>query len=68
MKALKILILLLIAAVIIVVGGAAAFIAFSDPNDFKDLIAEKVRDQTGRELTLEGPLEWAFWPKLKWVM
>jgi len=65
MKALKILILLLIAAVIIVVGGAAAFIAFSDPNDFKDLIAEKVRDQTGRELTLEGPLEWAFWPKLK---
>ncbi len=65
MKALKILVLLLIAAVIIVVGGAAAFVAFSDPNDFKDLIAEKVRDQTGRELTLEGPLEWAFWPKLR---
>ena len=65
MKALKILVLLLIAAVIIVVGGAAAFVAFSDPNDFKELIAEKVRDQTGRELTLEGPLEWAFWPKLR---
>ncbi len=65
MKALKILVQLLLAAYIIVVGGAAAFVAFSDPNDFKDLIAEKVRDQTGRELTLEGPLEWAFWPKLR---
>jgi uncharacterized protein involved in outer membrane biogenesis len=65
MKALKILVFLIVAAVIVVVGGGAALIAFSDPNDFKGLIADKVRDQTGRELALDGDLEWAFWPKLR---
>ena len=65
MKALKLLILLLIVAFIIVVGGGAAFIAFSDPNDFKEMIAEKVREETGRTLSLDGDLEWAFWPKIR---
>jgi AsmA protein len=48
-----------------VVGGIAAFIATTDPNDYKDEIVARVRAATGRELTLEGPLEWAFWPKLR---
>ena len=65
MKALKLLLLLLVAAVVIVVGGGAAFLAFSDPNDFKETIAEKVREETGRTLSLDGDLEWAFWPKIR---
>ena len=65
MKALKLLVLLLIVAFIIVVGGGAAFIAFADPNDFKEMIAEKVREETGRTLSLDGDLEWAFWPKIR---
>ena len=65
MKALKLIVVLAILLVIIVVGGVAAFVAFSDPNDFKEQIAAKVQEQTGRALTLEGELEWAFWPKIK---
>lgn len=65
MKVLKILFLLLVLAVVAVVGAVAAFLAFSDPNDFKPVLAQRVRDATGRELTLDGPLSWGFWPKLR---
>lgn len=65
MQALKILVVLFVVAVIIVVGGGTAFIVFSDPNDFKNLVIEKVHDSTGRTLSLDGDLEWAFWPKLR---
>jgi len=64
MKALKILVGLAVLLVIVVLGGVAAFISFADPNDFKQQIADKVFEQTGRALTLEGDLQWAFWPKL----
>lgn len=65
MKVLKTLVILVVVAVIVVVGGVAAFVAFSDPNDFKGTIVEQVRDETGRELSLEGQLEWGFFPKLR---
>ncbi len=65
MKAIKIILILAILLVVIVVGGVTAFVAFADPNDFKEQIAEKVFEQTGRALTLEGDLEWAVWPKIK---
>ncbi|MGR8918945.1 MAG: AsmA family protein [Gammaproteobacteria bacterium] len=64
MKALKILFFVVFLVVVVVVGGIAAFIGFADPNDFKETIATKVRDATGRELALEGDLEWGFWPKI----
>jgi len=65
MKVFKILVLVLVLLVVVVVGGIAAFINFADPNDFKDLIADKVRTATGRELSLVGPLEIGVWPKIR---
>ena len=65
MKALKLLVVLVVVLVLVVVGGIAAFISFADPNDFKDRIAAEVLEETGRTLTLDGDLEWAFWPKLR---
>ncbi len=65
MKLIKILLMLIFTVVIVAVGAIAAFIGFADPNDFKARIAAEVRDSTGRELVLDGPLEWAFWPKIK---
>ncbi|MFP6680558.1 MAG: AsmA family protein, partial [Gammaproteobacteria bacterium] len=65
MKALKLIGVLAILLVIIIAGGVAAFVALSDPNDFKEQIAARVLAETGRTLTLEGELEWAFWPKVK---
>lgn len=65
MKAIKFLFILAIVLVVVVVGGVAAFFAFADPNEFKDQIVEQVAEATGRQLSLEGDLEWAFWPKIK---
>lgn len=65
MKALKLLVTLVVVLVLVVVGGIAAFVSFADPNDFKDKIAAEVHAETGRTLTLDGDLEWAFWPQLK---
>ena len=65
MKALKALILVLVVVVVLVVGGVAALLAFVDPNDFKEQIADQVREATGRELVLEGPLELGLYPKIK---
>ncbi|MEQ8231038.1 MAG: AsmA family protein, partial [Gammaproteobacteria bacterium] len=65
MKALKALILIVVVLVVLVVGGVAAFLALVDPNDYKDEIAAKVREATGRELVLEGPLELGLYPKIR---
>lgn len=65
MKLIKTLLILVVVIVVLAVGGVAAFIGFADPNDFKGLIADKVREATGRELTIAGNLEWGFYPKLR---
>jgi AsmA protein len=56
----------------LVVGGllalfivlAVALTLLFDPNDYKDGIIKAVKDQTGRELRIEGKLGWSFFP---WV-
>jgi AsmA protein len=56
----------------LVVGGllalfivlAVALTLLFDPNDYKDQIIKAVKDQTGRELRIEGKLGWSFFP---WV-
>ncbi|MGR8949262.1 MAG: AsmA family protein [Gammaproteobacteria bacterium] len=65
MKAIKFLIILAIVFVLVVIGGVAAFFAFADPNDFKEHIIAQVQQETGRQLSLDGDLEWAFYPKLR---
>ncbi|MGE0482517.1 MAG: AsmA family protein [Gammaproteobacteria bacterium] len=65
MKAIKILLIVIVVAVVVVVGGAAVFLSTFDPNDHKDAIAAKVQEATGRTLSLEGPIEMAFWPKIR---
>ncbi|MDA0823926.1 MAG: AsmA family protein [Proteobacteria bacterium] len=65
MKAIKYFLIFTILLVVVVVGGISAFVGLVDPNDFKEQIATKVFDETGRQLTLDGDIEWAFWPKIK---
>ena len=64
MKILKLLVILAVLLVIVVIGGIATFITFADPNDFKEEIATRVFEKTGRALILDGELEWALWPKI----
>jgi AsmA protein len=50
--------------VLVVAGGAAAIVMLVDPNDYRDEIADKVREATGRELILGGELGLSIFPNI----
>ncbi|MGJ7459185.1 AsmA family protein [Halomonas sp. RA08-2] len=59
--------ILLAAVGILAVLAVAAVVyvtTFFDPEDLKPRLIEVVRDQSGLELALEGPLTWSFYPRL----
>lgn len=41
---------------------AVAIVFLVDPNDYRDRIAEAVKEETGRDLAIEGDLELSFFP------
>lgn len=49
---------------IIVIGAAAITLAYIDPNDYKDTIAKKVKEETGRDLSIDGNIDLTFYPWL----
>ena len=59
LKIAAILLGILLALLVLLVVGITVFI---DPNQYKDRIIEAVRDNTGRELTIEGKMGWSFFP------
>ncbi|MGF1725514.1 AsmA family protein [Photobacterium nomapromontoriensis] len=54
----------LLAVVLLAVIGIAALLALVDPNQFKPLIAEQVKKNTGRDLVIEGDIDWRFFPSI----
>ncbi|EPC02901.1 hypothetical protein L861_24145 [Litchfieldella anticariensis FP35 = DSM 16096] len=65
MKALLRTLLAVIGVLGLVVVAAVVYITtFFDPNDLKPRLIEVVRQQSGLELSLEGPLSWSFYPRL----
>jgi AsmA protein len=63
-KTLKILGLVAGGLLAVFIIAAVALTLLFDPNDYKDEIIKAVKDQTGRELRIEGKLGWSFFP---WV-
>ncbi len=49
---------------IIIIGAFLALVLLVNPNDFKPLIKEQVEAKTGRQLTMDGDIEWSFFPSL----
>jgi len=49
---------------IIAIGAVAITLAYLDPNDYKDTIASKVKDETGRDLRIDGTIALTFYPWL----
>ncbi|MBD3898471.1 AsmA family protein [Halomonas sp. ML-15] len=49
---------------LVVVGAVVYVTTFFDPNDLKPRLIDVVREQTGLELSLDGPLSWSFYPRL----
>jgi AsmA protein len=49
---------------VVVVAAVVYVTTFLDPEDFKPRLTEVVREHSGLELTLDGPLSWSFYPRL----
>ncbi|MCG3729867.1 AsmA family protein [Vibrio cincinnatiensis] len=56
--------LFIAALLVIVVGAIAALVIFVNPNQFKPLIVEQTKKQTGLELVIEGDIRWTFFPSI----
>ncbi|ABM62099.1 AsmA family protein [Halorhodospira halophila] len=57
--------LLILLALIVTLGVAIAVVAtVIDPNDYRDDLAELAERELGRELEIEGEIEWSFFPWL----
>lgn len=61
-RLLKALFVILAAVVGIVAVAAVALLLFFDPNDFRDKISAGVKEQTGRDLRIEGDLSLSLFP------
>lgn len=60
----KKLLLIVAIPIVLVVGAILALTIFVNPNQFKPLIVEKVQEQTGLKLVIEGDLGWKFFPSI----
>lgn len=49
---------------VIVVGAIAALVLLVNPNQFKPLIVEQTKKQTGLELVIDGDISWQFFPMI----
>ncbi len=49
---------------LVMVGAVVYVTTFFDPDDLKPRLIDVVQEQSGLELTLEGPLSWSFYPRL----
>jgi AsmA protein len=65
-RGLRITLIAIAVLVVLLVAGGGAFLASFDPNSLKPRIEAAVKQATGRELTMNGPirLQWALRPTL----
>lgn len=64
MRVLKWIVLGVVALVVIILVAAGVILATFDPNDYKDTIISQVKEQTGRDLAIEGDLSLSLFPWL----
>ncbi len=60
----KKLLLIVAIPIVLVVSAILALTILVNPNQFKPLIVEKVQEQTGLELVIDGDLSWQFFPSI----
>ncbi|WP_413284084.1 AsmA family protein [Vibrio sp. MA40-2] len=60
----KKLLLIIGIPVFIIIIAVAALLLFVDPNQFKPLIVEQTKKQTGMDLVIDGDIAWQIFPSL----
>lgn len=63
-KALRITFTIIASLILLIIIGGIALVTLVNPNDFKPQITQKVEQYTGRKLSLNGDLQWSFFPWL----
>ena len=58
------LILGLVVVTLLITGVLLVSIAHLDPNDYKQIIANRVKRKTGRDLNIEGNIRFSYYPWL----
>ena len=64
----KKMISVLVGTALVATAGVASIQIFIDPNDFKPFIIEKMKESTGRDLQINGDIDWQFFPLLDSVL
>lgn len=64
MKLIKLLLKAVVTFVVLIVIGIIGLVMVIDPNDYKPEITQLVKDETGRDLTIQGDIGWSFFPRL----
>jgi len=64
MKVIKYLFIAIFLLIVLVIGAGAFFIKTLDLNNYKELIVEKTKELTGRDLVIAGDIEHTLWPRL----
>ena len=62
MKIIKYLFIAIILLIVVVIGGSVFFLSTLDLNNYKDLIASKTKEATGRNLVIAGDIKNSWWP------
>ncbi len=62
MKIIKYLLIAIVLLIVVVVGGGAFFLSTLDLNNYKELIATKTKEATGRDLVIAGDIKNSWWP------
>ncbi|MFK7817032.1 MAG: AsmA family protein [Gammaproteobacteria bacterium] len=64
MKIIKYIFIAIFLLVVVVIGAGAFFIKTLDLNNYKELIVDKAKQATGRDLVIAGDIEHTLWPRL----
>ena len=63
-KPAKIAVIIVSVTLVLAITLMVALVVLVDPNDFRDEIAQRVKESSGRELRINGSLELSFFPTL----
>ncbi len=64
----KKLALVLAIPIVAIIAVVLALVLLVNPNQFKPLIVEQAKQQTGLDLVIEGDIDWQFFPSVGFTL
>ena len=64
----KLFVKLFAALLALLILSVIVLVSVIDPNDYKEEIQTQVKNNTGRDLFINGDINWTFYPKLTFIV